>query len=47
MEQSFNIMAVDTDSKVLRLMAVGATYDRFMRHVDGITYNYETHTILS
>ena len=46
-EDCFNVLAVDTDSKILRLMAVGATYDRFMRHVDGISYNYETHTVLS
>ena len=46
-EDCFNILAVDTDSKILRIMAVGATYDRFMRHVDGISYNYDTHTVLT
>ena len=46
-EDCFNVLAIDTVSKILRIMAVGATYDRFMRHVDGISYNYETHTVLT
>lgn len=46
-EDCFNVIGIDTDSKVLRIMTVGATYDRFMRHVDGISYNYETHTLLT
>lgn len=46
-EDCFNIIGIDTDSKILRIMAVGATYDRFMRHTDTIAYNYYTHTILT
>lgn len=46
-EDCFNVLAIDTDSKILRIMAVGATYDRFMRHTDTIAYNYDTHTILT
>ena len=46
-EDCFNIIGIDTDSKILRIMAVGATYDRFMRHTDTIAYNYDTHTILT
>ena len=46
-EDCFNVLAIDTESKVLRIMLVGATYDRFMRHADTIAYNYDTHTILS
>lgn len=46
-EDCFNVIGIDTDSKVLRIMAVGATYDRFMRHADTIAYSYDTHTILT
>lgn len=46
-EDCFNVIGIDTDSKVLRIMAVGATYDRFMRHADTIAYNYDTHSILT
>ena len=46
-EDCFNVLAIDTESKVLRIMLVGATYDRFMRHADTISYNYETHTVLT
>lgn len=46
-EDCFNVIGIDTDSNVLRIMAVGATYDRFMRHADAISYNYNTHTILT
>ena len=46
-EDCFNVIGIDTDSKILRIMAVGATYDRFMRHTDTIAYNYDTHTILT
>ena len=46
-EDCFNVIGIDTDSKVLRIMTVGATYDRFMRHADTIAYSYDTHTILT
>lgn len=46
-EDCFNVFAVDVDSKVLRIMTVGATYDRYMRHADTISYNYDTHTLLT
>ena len=46
-EDCFNVFAVDVDSRVLRIMTVGATYDRFMRHADTIAYSYDTHTILT
>jgi len=46
-EDCFNVIGIDTDSKVLRIMTVGATYDRFMRHADTIAYNYDTHTLLT
>ena len=42
----FNLVAVDVESKVLRLAKVGVDYDRFMRHVDSISYNYDTHELL-
>lgn len=45
-EDSFNVLAVDTTSKVLKIIAIGATYDRIMRHTDTISYNYETHELL-
>lgn len=46
-EDCFNVIAIDTVSKVLRIMAVGATYDRYMRHTDTIAYNYDTHSVLT
>ena len=45
-EDSFNVLAIDTTSKILRMMAVGATYDRYMRHTDTVSYSYETHELL-
>ena len=45
-EDSFNIVAIDTTSKVLKIIAVGAVYDRYMRVVDSVSYNYDTHELL-
>jgi len=45
-EDSFNVLAIDTTSKILRIASVGSTYDRIMRHHETISYNYETHELL-
>ena len=45
-EDDFNVVAVDTYSKVLRIMKVGVDYDRYMRHTDVISYDYGNHNIL-
>ncbi len=45
-EDSFNVLAIDTTSKILRIASVGSTYDRIMRLHDTISYNYETHELL-
>ena len=45
-EDDFNVVAVDTDSGVLRIMKVGVDYDRYMRHVDTISWDYENGQLL-
>ena len=45
-EDDFNILAVDTYSKILRIAKVGVDYDRYMRHVDTISYDYGNHNLL-
>lgn len=45
-EDDFNIVAVDTYAKILRIAKVGVDYDRYMRHCDTISYNYGTGEIL-
>lgn len=38
----FNILAVDTTAKILRIVKIGVNCDRYMRIADTISYNYET-----
>ena len=45
-EDDFNILAIDTYSKILRVMKVGVDYDIHMRHTDTISYNYGTKELL-
>lgn len=45
-EDDFNVLAVDVDSKILRIMKVGVNYDRCMRWVDTISYNYGTRELI-
>ena len=42
----FNVIAIDTTSKIFRVAKVGVDYDVHMRHVDTFSYNYGTHTLL-
>lgn len=45
-EDDFNLLAIDTESKILRLAKVGVNYDRYMRHVDTISYDYGNRVLL-
>lgn len=45
-EDDFNVLGIDTYSKVLRITKVGVNYDLFMRKVDTISYNYETSQLI-
>lgn len=45
-EDNFNLVAVDTYSKILRIAKVGVDYDRAMRHVDTVSYDYGTREII-
>ena len=38
----FNILAVDTTAKLLRIVKIGVNCDRYMRIADTISYNYDT-----
>lgn len=42
----FNVLSIDTVSKVLKIMKVGVDYDHFMRHVDTVSYSYDTHELI-
>lgn len=42
----FNVLAIDTTGKILRLMKIGVDYDRYMRHVNTISYNYGTRELI-
>lgn len=42
----FNVLAIDTVSKVLKIAKVGVDYDRYMRHVDTVAYDYGTHELI-
>lgn len=45
-QDAFNIVAVDTYSKTLRLFRIGADYDRFFRHRFTLCWNYDTHELV-
>lgn len=45
-EDDFNVLAVDTVSKMLRIAKFGVNYDRYMRHVDTISYDYGNRTLI-
>jgi Predicted phosphohydrolases len=46
-EDDFNVLAIDTYSKVLRIVKVGVDYDRYMRHTDTFCYNYGTREMIT
>ena len=42
----FNVIAVDTYSKIVKIVRVGADYNLMMQHKDTLCYNYETGTLI-
>lgn len=46
MQDEFEIVAVDTDSKFVKLYKVGANYDRRGRLKDSICVSYDTHEVV-
>ena len=38
----FNLIGVDTTQKVIKIVRIGADYDRLTRHIGTLCYNYET-----
>lgn len=46
-EDDFNVVGIDTDSKVIRIVKVGVDYDRYMRHIDTICYDYANHILIT
>ena len=40
----FNIISIDSTEKIIRLLRVGAKYDRFGREASCICYRYEDYT---
>lgn len=46
-EDDFELVAVDTTSKTLRIAQVGIDHDRYMRPWESISYDYGTHELMS
>lgn len=46
-EDDFELVAVDTESKILRIAQVGIDHDKYMRPWESISYNYGTHELMS
>ena len=42
----FNLLAIDTYSKILRVTKIGVNYDIYMRHTDTFSYDYDTHEMV-
>lgn len=45
-EDDFNVIGVDTYAKILRIVKVGVNYDRYMRHVDTLSFDYGNHRLI-
>ena len=45
-QDCFNIMGIDVTSKTIKLMRIGADYDRYMRHKNTLSWNYGTGTLI-
>ena len=46
-QDSFNIVSIDTYSKLIKVIRVGNTTDRFLRNKNHLCYNYGTHNLIS
>lgn len=45
-QDCFNIVGIDTHSKTIKVLRVGANYDRYMRRKNTFSWNYETGTMI-
>lgn len=45
-QDCFNIVGIDTHSSLIKLLRIGAQYDRHMRMRDTLCYNYSTRTLV-
>ena len=45
-QDCFNILSIDTISQTIKLMRIGANYDRFMRRKSALSWNYNTNQIV-
>lgn len=41
-QDAFNIVSVDTENKLIRVMRVGNEYDKALRHIGNMVINYDT-----
>jgi len=41
---AFNLVSIDTQEKIIRLVRVGSNYDRYMRHIGELCYRYADYT---
>lgn len=46
-QDCFNVIAIDTYKKEIKLLRIGADYDRQLRHKGTLCYNYSTKTLIS
>lgn len=45
-QDSFNIVSIDPQLKLIKVFTVGYQYDNYMRRIGTLCYNYETHTMV-
>lgn len=46
-EDSFNVVSIDTENGLLKLVHVGTTYDKFLRRRDTLCYDYVNKVLVS
>ena len=46
-QDSFNIVTVDTYSKLVKVVRIGCNCDRYLREKKCLVYNYETNTVIN
>lgn len=45
-QDCFNVVGVDTTSKTIKIMRIGANYDRYMRKKNTLSWNYGTNQLI-
>ena len=46
-QELFNLLNIDTENKILSIVRVGCSFDRYARHIGTISFDYENHKVLS